>query len=353
MGAGETRKLDGFPLFDWLRLILAAGVASAHFGLIAWPQAGNLAVQVFFALSGWLIGTILIEMRRDKLPLFYFNRATRVWVPYAVAVAVLYGLSVLRDPITGRWFEFLAYDATFTHNWFTLKPTVEIARAQMPLGGTGNHFWSLAVEEQFYLAAPLLILFAPGGRSPWFWLAAAAVAIGSQSHFGAIALGVAAAAAQHRRPGFAQGPGVQVALGLLVAGSVAALLSSDAGYSYAIAAPLLSIAVVLLLARPGPRGALGAFAGGISYPLYLNHWIGGFAVHGVFKRLGLAMPVLEGLVGLSAALAVGMAAYLLVDRPLLAARGRWYAPRTGWMLAGIAYALLAAGVTLGIVMGRV
>ena len=169
MSASETRRLADFPLFDWLRIAMAATVVAGHAGLLPWESAANLAVQIFFALSGWLIGTILIEMKGDKLPLFYFNRTTRVWIPYFLALALLYAVSVLREPIGVRWFEFLTYDVTFTHNLFALTPTAAQAIAAMPLKGAGNHFWSIAVEEQFYLVAPLILLFVPGGRHPALW----------------------------------------------------------------------------------------------------------------------------------------------------------------------------------------
>src|SRR4029078_9531921 len=93
------------------------------------------------------------------------------WIPYFFAVAALYALSATRDPITTRWLEFLFYYATFTHNWFSLRPDAATALAQMPLKGTGNAFWSISVEEQFYLVAPLIIVAATRlGRSPITWI---------------------------------------------------------------------------------------------------------------------------------------------------------------------------------------
>ncbi len=55
----ESRKVDEYGAFDVLRFALAATVTLSHVGLFSWNRSGNLAVQVFFALSGWLIGTIL------------------------------------------------------------------------------------------------------------------------------------------------------------------------------------------------------------------------------------------------------------------------------------------------------
>jgi hypothetical protein len=50
-----------YPAFDYLRIVLAIVVAVGHSGLIVWEPAGNYSVQVFFALSGWLIGGILLR----------------------------------------------------------------------------------------------------------------------------------------------------------------------------------------------------------------------------------------------------------------------------------------------------
>jgi peptidoglycan/LPS O-acetylase OafA/YrhL len=158
----QSAKTGSFPLFDWLRFALASMVALSHEGLIAWGNAGNFAVQVFFALSGWLIGGILLRTKLHDLPTFYYNRGTRIWIPYAFAVAAIYLLSAARDPLTTDYFKFLFYDSTFTHNWFI--PKIPDVIDKMPLRGTGSHFWSISVEEQFYLAAPLLIVLLPFGR---------------------------------------------------------------------------------------------------------------------------------------------------------------------------------------------
>ena len=50
-----------YPLLDWLRFVLASVVVLGHSVVIPWEPAPYLAVQIFFALSGWLIGTILFR----------------------------------------------------------------------------------------------------------------------------------------------------------------------------------------------------------------------------------------------------------------------------------------------------
>ena len=61
----RQRPISGagyYPWFDWLRLLLACVVLFGHEGPIGWRNAGNFAVQVFFALSGWLIGGQLVVL---------------------------------------------------------------------------------------------------------------------------------------------------------------------------------------------------------------------------------------------------------------------------------------------------
>src|SRR4051794_30350860 len=50
-----------YPWFDWLRLVCASIVVLQHNDAFPWPRAGSFAVVVFFALSGWLIGGILLD----------------------------------------------------------------------------------------------------------------------------------------------------------------------------------------------------------------------------------------------------------------------------------------------------
>lgn len=96
----------------------------------------------------------------------FFNRGTRIWISYFLAVFLVDAVSSLRDPINAMWFRYLANDLTFTHNLHALQPTAAIALSEMPLSGSGNHFRSLSVEEQSYLPAPLILLLAPSGKKP-------------------------------------------------------------------------------------------------------------------------------------------------------------------------------------------
>lgn len=334
-----------FPLFDWLRFVLASVVALGHGGVIAWPHAGFLAVQVFLALSGWLIGGILLETARDGLPRFFFNRGARIWIPYAIAVALLYGVSALRDPVNALWFENLAYDLTFTHNLYSLKPDPATALPLMPLQGTGNHFWSIAVEEQFYLLAPLVMIFTPWGKSLLLWVPLAVVLVASGSWFGAISLGVAAAIAR-RDFGDWHLPWRPV-LAVLAAASFALVITPDMPMRQI--APVFAIAVVLFLAVEGPRGSAGLLAGGLSYPLYLNHWIPVFAVHFGLSLIGResshGWEVVAYLLGVAGA----ALHFIVIDRNIQRWRGAVFTVGRGQVLRYTAYGLFLAGLALGFI----
>lgn len=341
----ESIKIPHYPLFDWLRFVLASIVVLDHHGFVlARPINGGFAVDVFFALSGWLIGGILLRTEPSELPRFYFNRATRIWIPYALAILLLYGFAAVREGMSFFWLKYLVLDTTFTHFPFTVFPR---ALSELPLQGSGNHFWSISVEEQFYLIAPLFIVMVNFGRSTMFWLAAAAFAIIASLPAAPIALGVAAAIAR-RDFGWQISGAVWWAILLTAVGAFAAL--------YVFPGPPLNaglaLLIVLLTSREGIRREAAVVFGGLSYPLYLNHWLGIFAVHFVAKRY-VALP--EGIViAASYALNVGVALVLygLVDRQIQKRRNGWFSPKLGRVLAIAAYTLLCIGLVSGWAMNR-
>ncbi|WP_118856795.1 acyltransferase family protein [Sphingomonas mesophila] len=329
-----------YPYFDWLRFALASAVALGHEGIITWEHAGNFAVQVFFALSGWLIGGILLRCEPNNLSRFYFNRATRIWIPYVFAVAAIYLLGAARDGLTPNFFKFLFFDLTFTHNFFIEK--IPEVTSTMPLEGTGTHLWSISVEEQFYLAAPLLIVFLRFGRTLWFWGLIAVVAYLTASWYASISLGVLAVVAQARFGDWHRRALSRVAFAVMSIGAIALAFVEPATYPWI--APPAAIGIVLLLSIPGERSPVGEFFGGMSYPFYLYHWVGMFAANFIAKKV--ALPSV-GWTAYSIAVVVGAVAYVVVDRNIMRYRGDWYTPRRGWILAITAYTLFVAGLIGG------
>lgn len=80
--------------------------------------AGKLAVDVFFALSGWLIGKILFNIDISQLRRFFFNRALRIWLPYYISLFAILLPSIFSDPINSKWIEIAIYKLTQTYNIF-------------------------------------------------------------------------------------------------------------------------------------------------------------------------------------------------------------------------------------------
>ncbi|MFG6475453.1 acyltransferase family protein [Microbacterium sp. P06] len=151
-----------------LRALAVVAVVLAH--LIGWPRGGFAGVDVFFVVSGFLItGLLLRELSttgRISLRDFYARRIRRILpaailVLLAVAVAAFFVFNRTRADRT-LWDAVAAF--ALVANWrFAAEGTdyFHAADAVSPL----QHFWSLSVEEQFYLVWPglllLLVLFLP------------------------------------------------------------------------------------------------------------------------------------------------------------------------------------------------
>jgi peptidoglycan/LPS O-acetylase OafA/YrhL len=314
-----------YPWFDFLRIALALGVFCAHADVPMPEMFGNACVQVFFALSGFLIGGILCRTERAQLPRFYFNRVTRIWIPYAIAILLLLAMTLVkRQKVDLKMTEFFVYMATFVYNYFG-PPQLATARERMPLEGTGNHFWSICVEEQFYLIAPFIVVLLPRVRVALLLLVWA-LNFWKPHDFAGIALGVLLALSlRHYGEWYLKRAAVAV-LALISGGLVVASLKH--WVPYPAAAPLASVALVALLARRGSPLPFGKLLGGISYPFYLNHGVGLLLRKSMARLLG--MPVWGTFIAaLAISYSFNWAHYWFVDRTVHAKRGGWYTPARG------------------------
>jgi peptidoglycan/LPS O-acetylase OafA/YrhL len=345
-----AHRLSGttyYPAFDWLRGASALAVMLHHDKVLQWDNAGRFAVDVFFALSGWLIGGILLQTTRAELPRFFFNRAVRIWVPYYLALVLLLGASLLRDPITFKWLEFVTYKLTFVYNLFG-PPQLATHVQDMPLDGTGNHFWSVNAEEQFYLLAPLLLVVAAPklGRNALTWVAIALVAWLGR-YYAPIVFGVLAAVLVNRYGSFHQSH-----LGRVIV-MVAGLSSAAAiawGLDYDLFAPVCAVSIVLALAFTGERHLFGEVVGGMSYPLYLNHWIGVFVANAALGPFGLRDSGTRQLLAVVISVGMAVALYWFMEKRLLARRRELFTMTRGKLVAGFAYATILIGLAFAIAM---
>jgi peptidoglycan/LPS O-acetylase OafA/YrhL len=157
---GDVRYMAGL---DGLRAVAVLAVVLYHLNA-GWASGGLLGVGVFFVLSGYLITDLLLAEREREgtiaLGRFWLRRARRLlpglWVMLAVVtlwVAFLAPsqLTGLRGALLGALFYF--------SNWWYAFQHVSYFASFGPLSPLG-HLWSLAVEEQFYLLWPLLLILA-------------------------------------------------------------------------------------------------------------------------------------------------------------------------------------------------
>ncbi|HZQ42878.1 MAG TPA: acyltransferase [Acidobacteriaceae bacterium] len=130
-------------------------------GLGYFTETGWTGVILFFALSGFLITGSLWDSReeRDVLRNFYTRRVLRIFPLYYAVILIALLASIARGTRLAELTPVLLY-AGFLQNLPGLVSTALLPISPLPL----FHLWSLAVEEQFYILWPALVLFA-GTRS--------------------------------------------------------------------------------------------------------------------------------------------------------------------------------------------
>jgi len=145
---GRIPSLDGVRALAVVLVLYAHAQHSVNFPAIPKPYwIGWLGVNIFFALSGFLITTLMVrefhQNARLDVPAFYLRRSLRILPAYAVYLAAVLllqtvGTVSLSD---GDWLRALTYTVNFQED-----PPWLFA-----------HIWSLSVEEHFYLAWPLVM----------------------------------------------------------------------------------------------------------------------------------------------------------------------------------------------------
>ena len=337
------------PALDGIRALAVGGVVVYHLGA-SWLPGGFLGVDMFFVLSGFLITGILLReiAANDRINFadFYARRARRLLPAlYVLILAVCaWALFIAAPDIIGDLRGAALAALFYVANWFfivTGQSYFDLSAGPSPL----EHTWSLAIEEQYYLVWPLLLLFLVRKARPYVLTFITVVLIigsvalmaityddgdPSIAYFGTftriheLLIGSLLAMLVHR--GLTMGQRGRwtawVALGLI---ALAMLTVSDTGgFYYRGGSLLFSIVVAWLLLAIGtgkPGGSATTFlslpplvwVGLISYGIYLWHW----------PLILWLNPISTGITGVPLALlrlgltfGVATASYYLLERPI-------------------------------------
>jgi len=346
----ERPHLAYIPALDGLRAIAVMAVLAYHGG-VSWMVGGYLGVDLFFVLSGFLITSLLLgEWRqhgRINLREFWQRRVRRLLpalalvlvgvIAYAAVVANRSELSRIR----GDGFATLAYVA----NWrfvFSGQSYFDAFATPSPL----RHVWSLAIEEQFYLLWPLLlvgllslrrlrverlwtiIVAGAAGSAVLMWALyrpghdPSRVYYGTDTRAQALLVGAALAAAMPQLRKILSPVGS--VLGVVGAGIVGWMMVTardTAGWMYTFGYLLVGVAaaaVIFAAVAPGPIARVLSprplrWVGMISYGVYLWHWPLFLVI--TEQRTGLDGGALFG-ARVAATFVIATASFYLVERPI-------------------------------------
>jgi peptidoglycan/LPS O-acetylase OafA/YrhL len=163
-------RADYYPDLDGVRTLAVLMVVVHHWyrGESIVHHGGAMGVGLFFVLSGFLITNILFNQKdaflsgksREKINIlktFYIRRTLRIFPIYYLYITVLVALGIGQSREIWPWLYGYAYNFLLylTDNWHS---------------GYVEHLWSLAIEEQYYLIWPALLLLWPSRRIWWLIL---------------------------------------------------------------------------------------------------------------------------------------------------------------------------------------
>ena len=349
---------------DGLRALAILSVVFYHAGP-AWLPGGFTGVDVFFVISGYLIGgQIYRELCNGAFSYlrFYQRRAKRILPAlYAVLVFTLLAASFLLSP--GEFTELAkeAFAATLSASnvWFWATTNYFAGNSELnPLLMT----WSLGVEEQFYVVIPLMLVLMAGLRRKWILPATIAVCLLSLAIAASLAArfpmmvfyllparawelgaGVALAVTElNRKSSLLSGALAQIAgfAGLALVLAPMFLLSA---HSALPVPPLISSVVGTALSIAVPRCWMNrqllslpglTFIGRISYSWYLWHWPLLAFMHIIG---GAHLPAAAPALAVATSFAAAVLSWRFIERPF---RGSLRAPAPMLMRYGLAAAAL-------------
>ena len=357
------------PDVDGLRAVAVVLVMNFH----AFPEGmpgGFVGVDVFFVISGFLITGIIareLEQCRFSLLDFYVRRIRRIFPALLVvlAVSLVAGWLVLLPALYARLGIDVFASAGFLANVALLLQSgyFDIESARKPL----LHLWSLGIEEQFYLAWPLILMWAARRKIS---IAAVAATLGIASFILNVALtgskpaaafylpfsrafelllGAALACGWDRLNQASRASDIRAWAGAAMIAAAVGLLDGHSafpgwwailpvvGTALVVSAPQAWLCRVVLASPPI------VWIGLISYPLYLWHWP--LLVFGAANKLQ-PLTLLERELALLFSMVLAWATYACVEKPIRFGRPspqKLWALCAGMVLVGIAGGVVALG----------
>jgi peptidoglycan/LPS O-acetylase OafA/YrhL len=367
---------------DWLRAIAVLAVVAFHFEAPA-VFGGFVGVDIFFVISGYLItGIIQSELHSGAFSFArFYERRVRRLLPALYAMVALTAIPSFHYLLTSERAEFfrsIAAVVTFTSNFFFWFQTgyFDHAAVEKPL----LHTWSLAVEEQFYLALPLML---------WGLARVARGRIALPAALGALTLASFALSiwlmnSDRSANAFFMSPprAWEFLIGGLVATPGFPVLRQALAQKIVRGIALLLIAIPIFSLRQGPGfpgfnalapcvgaamfiwGGIGVptrkrsgysplniakFFGQISYSLYLWHWP--LFTFARFSKSSLVLDAADKVVLFALTVLISYLSWRFVEQPF---RARSLAPtrRAAFGVAGLASVVLLAGSAFGFVLSR-
>lgn len=398
MARNGVRRVPGL---DGFRGVAVLSVLGYHFWHSALP-GGFLGVDIFFVLSGFLITSLLLRERfrssRIRFGQFWLRRARRI-LPAAVVTLVV-GAAVagcVGGDVNVQLGRQVAAGLLFASNWSQIAHASSyFAQGELPIFA---HFWSLSVEEQFYLVWPLIVAavlgFSGSSRGNaravgWLSVVLAAVSAvwmgwlfepaadatrvyyGTDTHAFGLLLGAAIAAASVSLDGGARvtwgfdrrifgSPAVLSVASVVAVGALLVffVVMPDQGvwtYRGGLVAASVCAAVVIVALVRGAGPVVRVFEWGwlrhvglISFSLYLWH----VPVHALvatwFYNHGVAgHEVQVGLVALAVSLCAAEVSYRVVEVPIRrAGYRRWVADVWAGRVSRVAVPAVAAVSVVG------
>lgn len=335
------RSLPYRPEIDGLRAVAVLPVLLFHAGLGC--SGGYIGVDVFFVISGYLIGSLLIregESGNFRLTQFWVRRIRRLYPSLAVTLAATAiagffllipnhleetGNALVAQPLLAANFLFWSRSGYF-----------ETASEYQPL----LHTWSLAIEEQFYLFLPLVLIpLLKRGRRPalivtWiFIITSFAWSVYATARYPSAAffllpsriweLDIGLAVALLPGTGFGRSGRNQLASFAGLAAILSPVFHYNAGTPFpgaAALAPCLGTALILFANAPSLTTSgrllaspLPVWIGKISYPLYLWHWP--VLVFTKYHWIG-EPPQLIALAALAVSFVLAWATWRWIEKPI-------------------------------------